>query len=664
MKPKSKKILITLIILFLIGVIFLSFIATIFFLYKIYLAKKDDIKNIIVSDDNDVEITLKLSDSMGTFKNDKEFDDYLEEVKENQERNAKKQEADGLGGLGDLESTSEDTAALPESEGEETITNVQEQGVDEGDIVKVYKNYFVILRRGRIFTVKISENNENVLEKVSHINAYPDGYTGGTWYDEMLIYKDKIVLIGYSYEMSATEIGLFSINDRGELKHLSHYFVDSNDYYLSRNYASRLIDNQLILYMPYYLYSYNYFEGGYAREMSFPKVYQWKKGNEMSEGKDILEKTDIYKPVQDIDTPTLHTAMSCDIEDDGLDCSAKAIMGPYSRSFYVSPNAIYLWVSDVNYYYYDDEEQDKRKGEPDSYVYMIKLDDMSARALRADGGPIDQFSFKEEDNYLNVLVREYSGGDAMWNPEATDGALALLRLPLDKFTDNPQVVSKEIYQDLPNVKGYTLQNRFIGEHLLYGSSGTWYYDETSEDKIYVKKYTDSSSASMIDLQHGVDRIDIIGNDGVVIGTKDGNLKFSSIDLNNISLQDTYNIGQAAQGELRSHGFSYKGNEDGTGMLGLPIIQTRGSYMDLFDTSAEVLFLKTDKDLKFTKLGSLKGSAPQEENDNCEYSCVDWYGNSRPIFYRNRIFGLLGYEIIEGDLQEEEILRSNKVNFTP
>ncbi|MFW9876112.1 MAG: beta-propeller domain-containing protein [Candidatus Thorarchaeota archaeon] len=596
---------------------------------------------------------------MGTFENDKEFDKYLEEIKKTQE-DKDKQTADGLGGLGDLSTTEE--SASPKSEGEESITNVQEQGVDEGDIVKVYKDYFVILRRGRIFTVKISDGN--ALKAISHINAYPEGYTQGTWYDEMLIYQDKIVVIGYSYDMEATEIGLFSINDSGELKHLSHYFIDSNDYYSSRNYASRLIDNQLILYMPYYLYSYDYFGEEYKQELTFPKIYKWVKGDELSEGKDILQKTDIYKPVQDIDTPTLHTVVSCDIASSELDCSGKAVMGPYSRNFYVSPNAIYLWVSDINYYYYDDEELDKIKNEPDSYVYMIKLDDMSARALRADAGPTDQFSFKEEDNYLNVLVREYSGSDAMWNPEVTEGALALFRVPLDKFTDTPEVISQEYYQDLPNISGYTLQNRFVGDYVLYGTGSTWYYDEKSEDKLYLKKYTEESEAERLDLQHGVERIDIMGKNAVIIGNKDENLKFSSIDLSDIKVKDTYDVGRAAQGELRSHGFSYKDNKDGTGILGLPIIRTGESFEHLFSASAEILFLKANQDLSFAKLGTLKGSAPREENDNCEYSCVDWYGNSRPIFYSDRIFGLMGYELLEGELKAEEITEKGKVNFTP
>jgi len=34
-------------------------------------------------------------------------------------------------------------------------------------------------------------------------------------------------------------------------------------------------------------------------------------------------------------------------------------------------------------------------------------------------------------------------------------------------------------------------------------------------------------------------------------------------------------------------------------------------------------------------------------DGCQASCVDWYGNSRPIFVGSRTFALMGYELVEG-----------------
>ena len=66
------------------------------------------------------------------------------------------------------------------------------------------------------------------------------------------------------------------------------------------------------------------------------------------------------------------------------------------------------------------------------------------------------------------------------------------------------------------------------------------------------------------------------------------------------------------------------------------------------TSASVLYLRNQA-LSFAELGTLDASADANTNDGCRASCVDWYGNSRPLFIRNRVFALMGYEIVEGQL---------------
>src|SRR6185503_1582332 len=55
---------------------------------------------------------------------------------------------------------------------DESITNVQHAGVDEGGIVKRHGDHLVILRRGRLFTVKIGDND---LSPVSAADAYGKG---------------------------------------------------------------------------------------------------------------------------------------------------------------------------------------------------------------------------------------------------------------------------------------------------------------------------------------------------------------------------------------------------------------------------------------------------------------------------------------------------------
>lgn len=601
----------------------------------------------------------KVSDLMETFSSAKEFDDYVEKLEDDYKKEYEKQEASGdqtpFAAMGDA----------GDATAEESITNVQEVGVDEGDIVKAYKDYLVVLRRGRLFTIKLTNRNNEVLEPISDIKAYPEGFSQGTWYDEMLIYNDRVIVVGYSYDLSATELEFFRIDETGHITHEAGYYIDSNDYYSSRNYASRLVDNELIIYMPYYLFTWDYSTDDYNRKIALPQIREWIKDNELTDGKDILDKTDIYKPIQDTLDPTLHTVVRCNLDSSELNCNAKAILGPYSRNFYVSPNAIYVWVSELSYYWlYEEESGETKRPELDAYVYRFDLGSETASVLQADGTPIDQFSFKEEDGYLNVLVREDSAGDAMWNPEFTSGNLALLRTSLDNFTNEPNPVSPRDYTPLPEPEGYTVQNRFIGDYVLYGSGSNWYYDETSKDTLYVQNYKKRENTQEIELTHSVDRIEVMGDEGVVIGTDSKDLIFSSIELSqNADVIDTYTVSDAVQGELRSHGFFFKASGDNSGgVLGLPIRREGESYEHLFDDSAEVKFLNVSHRGEFSGLGSLEASPPDREDDNCEFSCVDWYGNSRPIFYKDRIFALMGYELVEGQISRERIIEIDRLNY--
>ena len=130
----------------------------------------------------------------------------------------------------------------------DSITNVQHAGVDEGGIVKLHGEHLVILRRGRLFTVEVGG-----LRPVSAVDAFgPDIDPRGAWYDEMLIWQDTVVVIGYSYARGGTEVGLFDLSPAGELRYRSTHHLRSNDYYSSRNYASRLIGSKLVFYTPLY----------------------------------------------------------------------------------------------------------------------------------------------------------------------------------------------------------------------------------------------------------------------------------------------------------------------------------------------------------------------------------------------------------------------------
>jgi hypothetical protein len=298
----------------------------------------------------------------------------------------------------------------------------------------------------------------------------------------------------------------------------------------------------------------------------------------------------------------------------------------------------------------------------------MPLDASGPSALVVSGSPIDQFSFLEsQDKHINVLVRSDAGGDAMWAAEAAAGDVALMRVPVSNFTDGSQAAPAENYRALPKPEGYTFQNRFVGDHLLYGTGSGWGYPVgVDNSNLFAVRWADNQSeVDKLALPHGVDRIEQMGSHAVVIGTDGKNLLFTSLRLGrSTEVAGRFTREGASQGELRSHGFFYKPDGPNSGTLGLPISRpSRPGYRHLFESSAAILFLRNDS-LQFEVVGELGARSERAVDDACRASCVDWYGNARPLFVRGRVLALLGYEIVEGFKDDGRIHEMRRVNFAP
>jgi hypothetical protein len=536
---------------------------------------------------------------------------------------------------------------------DESITNTQHAGVDEGGIVKLHGDHLVVLRRGRLFTVAVGDG---ALKPISAVDAFgPDINPRYTWYDEMLVSADTVAVIGYSYERGGTEVGLFNIDRAGNLSYRSTYHLRSNDYYSSRNYASRLIGSKLIFYTPLYLSPYSD-----DPTSQFPAVRKWHKGATASEFQRIVSATHVYRPERQLN-PTyglaLHTVTVCDLAQNDFKCDATAVLGPAGRVFYVSPESVYVWTTDWSRYGQQSKES--------STLYRMPLDGSSPSAIGVSGSPVDQFSFLEsEDKHINVLVRSNSAGDGMWGAEVAAGDVALMRVALSSFNDGSQNASSWSYHPLPKPAGYTFQNRFVGNYLLYGTGSGWGAPQNNKASLYAVRWTDGDITEL-SLTHGVDRIEALGSDAIAVGTDGKDLHFTAVRLGDSpEVADEFIRKDASQGELRSQGFFYKPDGPDSGVLGLPIsVPGRSGYQHLFQGSAAILFLRNDA-LHFEELGELGAESDKAIDDGCRASCVDWYGNSRPLFVRGRVLALLGYEIVEGSLKDGRMRETRRINYAP
>ena len=544
---------------------------------------------------------------------------------------------------------------------EESITNVQTAGVDEGGIVKRHGDHLVVLRRGRLFTVRVGGD---ALQPVSMVDAYGPGMDpGGAWYDEMLVGGNTVVVVGYSYARGGTELVLFDISRDGALRYRDTWHLRSNDYYSARNYASRLVGDTLVFYAPMEINPWSL-----ADRRFLPALRHWRaeggRGDDHGAFRRILPATRIYRTDQDLDPfedgLTLHTVTRCDLSAPVFDCSASAVLGPSGRVFYVSTDSVFVWTTS-----HDATQADR------SAVFRLPLGDAAPTALKTRGTPIDQLSFLHDGSgHLNVLVSEFGSGEGMWGDESTGGALALLRVPLDSFGDGSTAAPASAYRRLPGSTDGDLQNRYVGDWLLYGRAPyRWRRDATSlpGSTAHALRYAGTGAVQALALGHGTERIEAMGGDAILVGSAGQDLQFTSVRLGarDAATSHVYVQANAAQGESRTHGFFYRGESGTQGIVGLPVVsQRRGNTMQRYlDESAAVLYLR-NRDLALSRMGTLMADADRAVDDGCKASCVDWYGNARPIFIGERVFALLGYELVEGRVANERIVERRRTSFAP
>jgi hypothetical protein len=467
-----------------------------------------------------------------------------------------------------------------------------------------------------------------------------------------------VVVIGYSYARGGTEIGLFALRPDGALDHRATYHLRSFDYYSSRNYASRLIGDRLVFYTPTLFRPW-----GPPPWERLPGLRHWQGAATGFER--ILPATRIYRTDDDFEPGeplALHTVTACDLSGPGtpLRCEATAVLGPAGRVFYVSPSAVYVWTR--SWLRRAEGRGDGEPQRPSSALFRLALDSAAPTALRTAGVPIDQLSFLEDRDHLNVLLREDGAGEGMWGAESARGALALLRVPLSAFGDGRDAAQAAHYRRLPWPAGVA-QNRYVGDWLLWGGG---------DARLHAVRYAGGGDAAVLDVGHAVERIEALGRDALAVGNDGADLRFTSLRLADASPRIAASHVQpgALQGETRTHGFFYRATGADEGLLGLPVltagaVRRRGVYGG-GQGPAAVLYLR-QRSLVFAALGELRARETSQRDDGCKASCIDWYGNARPIFMDGRVFALLGYELVEGSIgggAPERIEEKRRISFAP
>jgi len=575
-----------------------------------------------------------------------------------------------------------------------SITNNQMRGVEEGDIVKQVDRFLLVLSDGRVFVIDTGGDKGRRLKLVDVANVYRDP-AEDMWYDEMLVLGDRILVTGYSYREGATELSVLKLGPDGRLVRQGTFMISSNDYYSTSNYATRLIGDNLVVYTPFNLISMT------SAPEHWPLIRRWhEKNDDQAAGTRLFDAAAIYKPLQTDYDPTVHTVSVCPLNssDDGrnLECRTTAFIGSPAAEWYVTVTDAFVWTgapSTASGDWPDRECSANDQFAPGDFnpalIYRIGHASGLPTVVAARGAPIDQFSMQSTDSGFHSLLRlTPTSCYENWSAAAR---LSYFSAGMDRFRNGIEPVRDTDFTALPGTGTRWIANRFSDRYLVYGSLSQYRrgppnlsgYSKDGRQRaraqfaiapVFVVPIDRPKDLTSLDVGHTVIRAEQFGDHDIVLA---GYRDRSGLIVTRLALTGTPRVGSSVklegrfESEGRSHAFNGLVERDGRGLMGVPTVPQRSQSGRWWWRSvpSDVSFIRMASSGSLAPLGELTSKLVHDKDDDdgirgysCEVSCVDWYGNSRPIFTDGRIFALSGGEIIEGQIGDGAIEEVQRINF--
>lgn len=328
------------------------------------------------------DILVNPGSAMRTASDYQEIHAYVEKsVQEIEARGTKESVASAGMETRSLEDASEDTAAASaesasgtDSGADHSRTNVREEGVDEGDVVKTDGRYLYVLQDdGR--TVAVVDARGGQMERAGVIELEKEEYIY-----EIYLAEGKLVLVADTSSDSGaeTEVITYDIQTPSAPEELGRV-VQSGNYQ-----SSRLTDGCLYLFSSYHVNVWN------RPEPRNPDTYLPLVNDR------VMKETDIYLPQTEM-ADMYEVITSVDLDSPGQVSDSKALLSKGGE----------LYVSSGNIYYYETLWQSS--GACTTTIRRLAYGGgvMEGGAQGSFGGYLnDSFSIDEYNDYLRVVTTE------------------------------------------------------------------------------------------------------------------------------------------------------------------------------------------------------------------------------------------------------------------
>lgn len=563
---------------------------------------------------------------------------------------------------------------------EVSITHNQEPGVDEGDIVKRAGDYLIVLRKGELYSVKLGLNDSSHMQLRGHQRIISPMNNTHVWYDELLIYRDSVIVLGYSYETTASLLAFYRLEPSGSLTYQKTYSIDSSDYYDTDNYAIRLIGDQLVFYQPMRL---SLSQNSTDFQKSLDELTRPLQARRFSDGRapvivQLSGSRRWFAPVEHADFPVVHTIVRCSLTTPELVCETTSIIGARGAEFYVSPNAFYLWSSDeaqaLDFSTINDEDyrQLLRHGALEQWTrrrmaFLYRLDHHTGKlgVIQVQGFPENQFALAERDQRL-LAIATVSKDDIDISDNLAAGVYGL-QIPVADFQAELRAAQPSAYHWISSGEEMTT-SRFLNDYAVIAQTVEGAGRRTRTD-VFAWQWPSGRVFSWLS-RYPIHALHPVSNALIALGQTD---KGRTLALQVYAMErgprltDVLTFNDTYLMESRSHGFN-SSDVQGHSIFGIPLLHLMPDQLDTF-TDQEVFYPTNIGFFELTPLhqvhdvGEIEGSERQKSEKPCEVSCIDWYGAARPFFIDDRLYALMDFELVRARLVRGKIEVEERLSLT-
>jgi Beta propeller domain len=216
------------------------------------------------------------------------------------------------------------------------ITNNQVSGIDEGDIIKKSGRWLIHLHAGTLSVVDSEAPNQS-LAKVAQLDlASLNKGADDVWYDELLVYQQHIVVLGFDYANSASQLDFIELTAQGELRPVHRYWISSDDYFSSSNYGTRIVGDELLITLSHRLTSHANDWPMLKRDLNLPAL-------------PMVQIDDLHLPAVPLSDPYAHWVIRCKLSNSAdpiQNCSGSGVIGTAEKIHYISDTAVYFACAD------------------------------------------------------------------------------------------------------------------------------------------------------------------------------------------------------------------------------------------------------------------------------------------------------------------------------